>query len=132
VKSTCCSYRGPRLSIQYPHGDSKPSVITIPGDPRLWSDLRRYQTHGYTIHTYAGKHSYTSDENRILKTKRRAGGGGGGQCTPVIPAFGRRRQENLEFKVILSYIASSRPTWATETLTQRKRGRDGGRGREEE
>lgn len=32
-KSTCCSFRGPRLRSQYLHGYSQPSIPTIPGDP---------------------------------------------------------------------------------------------------
>jgi hypothetical protein len=35
------------------------------------------------------------------------------QCTSVIPALGRLRQEGLEFEVSLDYILSSRPAWAT-------------------
>jgi hypothetical protein len=31
--------------------------------------------------------------------------------TSVISALGRQRQEDLEFKASLSYIASSRPAW---------------------
>jgi hypothetical protein len=33
--------------------------------------------------------------------------------TPVLPVLGRWRQEEQEFKVILGYIVSSCPAWAT-------------------
>ena len=32
---------------------------------------------------------------------------------PVIPAPGKQRQEDLEFKASLDYIVSSESTWAT-------------------
>jgi hypothetical protein len=35
------------------------------------------------------------------------------QYMPVIPVFGRLRQENCEFKANLSYIVSSRPALAS-------------------
>ena len=35
-------------------------------------------------------------------------------CAPRIPAFGRRRQEDLKFKLIFSYIASLRLSWSTQ------------------
>lgn len=34
-------------------------------------------------------------------------------CTPVIVALERLKQKNLKFKLILSYIVTLRPTWAT-------------------
>jgi hypothetical protein len=39
--------------------------------------------------------------------------------TPVIPGFGRWRQEDQEFKIILRYIESSRPAWATGDCLKR-------------
>jgi hypothetical protein len=33
--------------------------------------------------------------------------------TPIILALGRQGQKDLEFKVTLGYIGSSRPFWAT-------------------
>lgn len=38
----------------------------------------------------------------------------------IIPALGRRQQEDHEFKAILGYIGDSRPTWATGNLTSNK------------
>jgi hypothetical protein len=35
-----------------------------------------------------------------------------GICTLIFPVLGRKRQEDQNFKVILAYIASSRPAWA--------------------
>lgn len=36
---------------------------------------------------------------------------------PTIPVCGKERQEDEEFKVILGYIASMRPVWATFDLS---------------
>lgn len=33
--------------------------------------------------------------------------------TPVIPALGRGKKEGQKFKVILSYMVSLRPVWAS-------------------
>lgn len=32
-------------------------------------------------------------------------------CTPVVPAFGKLRQEHCQLGVNLKYMASSRPAW---------------------
>ena len=47
--------------------------------------------------------------------------------TPVIPAFGRKRQEDQKFQVSLSYIVSLRPACATEETSSKER-----KGEEEE
>lgn len=39
---------------------------------------------------------------------------------PTVPAFGQRKQEYQEFKVIFGHIKNSRPVWASETLTLAK------------
>lgn len=36
------------------------------------------------------------------------------RCLPVIPTLAKWRQEDPEFKVILSYIVSLRSSWATK------------------
>jgi hypothetical protein len=37
---------------------------------------------------------------------------------PVIPALGRQRQGDCEFDANAGCIASSRPSWVTESLSQ--------------
>lgn len=39
---------------------------------------------------------------------------------PAVLAFGQRKQEYQEFKVIFGRIKNSRPVWASETLTTAK------------
>jgi hypothetical protein len=53
--------------------------------------------------------------------------------TPAIPALWKRRQEDQNFKVILSYITSLKPAWGARYLVkcclkgERKEEREGGR-----
>lgn len=52
VRSTFCSFGGPRLHSQYAHGGSQPPIILILGDPDSSSDLPGYQaTHMVHRHT---------------------------------------------------------------------------------
>lgn len=51
-KSTCCFLRGPRLSIQHPHGSSQPPLTPIPGDPVCSFGLFRHQAYPCTQCTY--------------------------------------------------------------------------------
>lgn len=46
-------------------------------------------------------------------------------CTPVTPAFQRRKHEAQKFKVNLRYIVSLKLTWATGDPVSRKHRRDG-------
>jgi hypothetical protein len=39
----------------------------------------------------------------------------------VISALGRWRQKDKEFKIILSYLVISRPTWSMWTLSQKQK-----------
>jgi hypothetical protein len=43
-------------------------------------------------------------------------------CTPVIPAFGRLRQEDYEFKAGLGYIAISRAAELHRLCVKQKKG----------
>lgn len=40
---------------------------------------------------------------------------------PAIPALERWKQKDPEFKAILTYTASSRPAWATQSLVKKKK-----------
>jgi hypothetical protein len=43
---------------------------------------------------------------------------------PVTPAIGTQRQEDQEeFGIIIAYVGSSRPTWATQDLISKRGGR---------
>ena len=52
VKSTGCSYRGPRFNSLHPHGGSQPSITPVPGDPMPSSNLQGHQAHMWQTYTY--------------------------------------------------------------------------------
>jgi hypothetical protein len=66
VKSTGCSFRGPRFNSQYSHGNLKPSVTPVPGYLIFFWPPPPTPYTQYSIQKYMqAKHPYK--QNRILK-----------------------------------------------------------------
>ena len=70
VKSSCCSYRGPRFSSQHSHDSSQPSVTLVPGDQIPSSGLHGHYMH--VVDIYIGKTFTCIKEINTLKKKMKA------------------------------------------------------------
>lgn len=71
VKSTCCSYKGPGLGFQHPHGLSQASITLVPGDLMYSSGFLVLWAPGmYTVHI----HTFEQNTHTCQIEKYKGGG----------------------------------------------------------
>lgn len=111
IKTTNCSCRGPKFVCQHLHGCSWPPVTPVPGYPKASSELPGHCVQTWWTYIHTGKLNKHTCRQNTQHTKK---------ATFCFSFFKWSLKNNPEFKVFLGYIASSRLTWATEILFQKK------------